>query len=182
MHGKPYRINTDFRVGLAYCMAITAGEPVREETVLRLFYPDYQPEDRAAALAAISDFLRCGRPSETVEASKESSLPLPYSFSADSAAMQAEFQRIYGIDLFTVKMHWWRFMALLRGLISHSFSERVKYRLTDLGRIKDEDTRRHWREMQDLYALDEHGKPRRRPQTLEEFNEMLLAQARGERW
>ena len=163
-------------------MAITAGELVREETVLRLFYPDYQPEDKAAALSAVSDFLRCGRPSETAEASEKASHPLPYSFSVDSAVIQAEFQRVYGIDLFSVKMHWWRFMALLRGLISHSFSERVKFRVTDLGRIKDEGTRRHWREMQDLYALDEHGKSLRRPQTLEEFNEMLLAQARGERW
>ena len=149
--------------------------------MLQLFYPNSYPEDRAAALSAVSDFLRCGRPTEQPAESAVSN-PLPYSFGVDGAAIQAEFQRVYGIDLFAVKMHWWRFMTLLRGLISHSFSERVKYRVTDLGRIKDEETRRHWRETQELYALDERGKPRRRPQTLEEYNEMLLAQARGERW
>ena len=106
----------------------------------------------------------------------------PYSFLTDSAALQAEFQRVYGIDLFSTELHWWRFMALLRGLISHSFSERVKYRVAELDKIKDETTRRHWRQMKQLYALDPQGRPRRQPKTVEEYNEMLLAQARGERW
>lgn len=179
--GKPYRINTDFRAGLAYCMAMTAAEPVREETLLRLFFQKHKPENRAAALSAVSDFLRCGNPREERVDTAETR-PLPYSFFVDSAAIQAEFQRVYGIDLFSVKMHWWRFCALLRGLISHSFSERVKYRIADLGQIHDDQTRKYWREMKELYALDEFGKPRRRPQTVEEYNEMLLAQARGERW
>lgn len=108
--------------------------------------------------------------------------PAPYSFLTDSAALQAEFQRVYRIDLFSTELHWWRFMALLRGLISHSFSERVKYRVAELDKIKDETTRRHWRQMKQLYALDPQGRPRKQPKTVEEYNEMLLAQARGERW
>ncbi len=149
--------------------------------LVRLFFPDEQPAE-AAALAAISEFLRCGAPSEQETEGKQEQQPPPYSFLTDSAALQAEFQRVYGIDLFSAQLHWWRFMALLRGLISHSFSERVKYRVADLGQIKDEATRRHWREMQRLYALDAQGRPRKQPKTVEEYNEMLLAQARGERW
>lgn len=182
MEGKAYRINTDFRAGIAYSSALLSGTPLPAGQLVRLYFPDEQPAE-AAALAAISEFLRCGAPAE--QEAKEGGQgqgPPPYSFLTDSAALQAEFQRVYGIDLFSTEMHWWRFMALLRGLISHSFSERVKYRVADLGRIKDEATRRHWREMKRLYALDNQGRIRKQPKTLEEYNEMLLAQARGERW
>lgn len=185
LDGKAYRINTDFRAGLAYSSALLRGDPIHVDTVLRLFFPEDRPEDHQAALAAISDFLRCGAvrsTKKTDDGAGADHAPPPYSFLTDAAAIQAEFQRVYGINLCSAQMHWWRFWGLLQGLITHSFSERVKFRLADLGQIRDQNTRRHWREMQQIYALDEHGDPVRRPQTLEEYNEMLLAQARGERW
>lgn len=183
LDGKPYRINTDFRAGIAYSSALLSGTPLPAGQLVRLFFPDEQPAE-AAALAAISEFIRCGAPApeEQEAADAANTQPAPYSFLTDSAALQAEFQRVYGIDLFSAKLHWWRFMALLRGLISHSFSERVKYRVAELDQIKDETTRRHWRHMKQLYALDPQGRPRKQPKTVEEYNEMLLAQARGERW
>ncbi len=185
LDGEPTRINTDFRAGLAYSSALLGGESVPVDQALRLFFPERRPTDEKAALAAISEFLRCcekvkGADREQSEA--ESRKAPPYSYLTDAAAIQAEFQRVYGIDLSSAEMHWWRFSALLQGLISHSFSERVKYRLSDPGQIRDQHTRRHWQEMQQIYALNEHGEPVRRPTTLEEYNEMLLAQARGERW
>lgn len=185
VNGEPFRINTDFRAGVAYISALLRGEPIHVENALRLFFPERRPRDEKAALAAISDFLRCGEANgagEETEDTEARRKPPPYSLLTDAQAIQSEFQRRYGIDLAHVEMHWWRFSALLRGLIAHSFSERVKYRLADVGQIRDPHTRRYWQEMQQLYALDERGEPVRRPQTLEEYNEMLLAQARGERW
>lgn len=146
-----------------------------------MFFPQERPADPEAAVAAISDFLRCGDP-EPPKDEAESREPPPYSFLADGMALTAEFQRVYGIDLTSAELHWWRFSALLRGLISHSFSERVKYRVCDLGQIKSKDIRSQYSRMKELYALGMDGKPVRRPKTLEEYNEMLLAQARGERW
>lgn len=184
LDGRPYRINTDFRAGLAYSSALLRGDPIHVDTVLQLFFTEDKPTDHQAALAAISEFLRCGESCSTeTEANGEANRrPPPYSFLTDAAAIQAEFQRVYGIDLSSAEMHWWRFWSLLRGLISHSFSERVKFRVADTGQIRDQHTRRHWQEMQRTYALNERGEPVRTPKTLEEYNEMLLAQARGERW
>lgn len=178
--GETYRINTDFRAGIAYWSALIAEEPIRRDVLLGLFFPDGAPSDPDAAVAAISEFLRCGDPAPA--AKEEGRDPPPYSFLADGAALTAEFQRVYGVDLTSAELHWWRFSALLRGLIGHSFSERVKYRVCDLDKIKNKEVRRQWSRMKELYALGEDGMPIRRPQTLEEYNEMLLAQARGERW
>ena len=182
--GHDYRINTDFRAWVAYSSALLEERPVQLKQLLRLAFPEEQPQNETAALEAVHAFLRCGEEAkEKKEEDKgEGRRPSPYSFQADAGAILAEFQQVYGIDLSTAEMHWWRFSALLRGLIGHSFSERVKYRVADLDKIKDSEVRRHWRAMKDAYALDDHGQPARKPQTLEEYNEMLLAQARGERW
>ena len=179
--GESYRINTDFRAGIAYWSALIAEEPIRRDALLGLFFPDGAPPDPDAAVAAISDFLRCGDPAPTAK-EDENGKPPPYSFLTDGVALTAEFQRVYGIDLTSAELHWWRFSALLRGLLSHSFSERVKFRLCDLNQIKNKETRSQYSRLKELYALGIDGKPIRRPKTLEEYNEMLLAQARGERW
>lgn len=179
--GDTYRINTDFRAGVAYWSALIAEEPIRRDMLLRLFFPDGAPPDPEAAVAAISDYLRCGAsaPPEREEDRRE---PPPYSFLTDGPALAAEFQRVYGIDLTSAELHWWRFSALLRGLLDHSFSERVKFRVCDPAQIKNKDVRSQYSRMKELYALGVDGRPVRRPRTLEEYNEMLLAQARGERW
>lgn len=180
LEGESYRINTDFRAGIAYYTALTSGEPVRVDSLLRLFFPEQCPPQEAA-VAAISDFLRCGEPVEENPDDAAPSAP-PYSYVTDAEAMTAEFQRVYGIDLTAAEMHWWRFRALLRGLLAHSFSERVKYRTCDPQGIKDKEIRRQWTRLKEIYALGSDGMAVRRPKTLEEYNEMLLAQARGERW
>lgn len=179
--GETYRINTDFRAGIAYWSALIAEEPIRRDTLLGLFFPDGAPPDPDAAVAAISDFLRCGDPAPTAKEEK-SREPPPYSFLTDGVALTADFQRIYGIDLTSAELHWWRFSALLRGLLNHSFAERVKFRVCDPSQIKNKETRSQYNRMKEIYALGMDGRPVRRPQTLEEYNEMLLAQARGERW
>lgn len=181
LEGETYRINTDFRAGIAYYTALTSGEPVRADSLLRLFFPEQRPPQEAA-LAAISDFLRCGEEAAEEQSEDTAVSVMPYSYVTDADALVAEFQRVYGIDLTTADMHWWRFRALLRGLLAHSFSERVKYRTCDPQIIKDKETRRQWVRLKETYALGPDGLPVRRPKTVEEYNEMLLAQARGERW
>lgn len=157
-----------------------SGDPIDLSELLRLYFPQRQPADISAAQAAIVEFyLRGAKPSA---AEKERDRPVFYSFLADAEALIAEFQRVYGLDLTRVKMHWWRFSALLDGLISHSFSERVKYRTADPSGIKNKDVRAQWTSLKEKYALDGQGQPVRYPQTAEELEEMLLAQARGEKW
>lgn len=177
--GEGYRINTDFRAGAAYSMAAMAGEPIPQEALLALYFPEGIPPDRAAAVKAVNAFFACGEePKEQADGPKK---PPPYAYGADMDAITASFQQVYQIDLTTAELHWWRFTALLHGLIRHSFPERVRYREADLSQIKDKNIRSQYQRLHQLYALDERGRSDRGPQTLEELNAMLLAQARGER-
>lgn len=104
---------------------------------------------------------------------------MPYSYLADAGAIFAAFQRAYGIDLSAATMHWWRFMALLEALVTHSFEDRVQYRITEPSKIKDKAQREHYYQMRRLYQLDEHGQPaaKQAPMTLEEYNNWMLQHA-----
>lgn len=178
--GDLCRINTDFRAGIAYTQAAMAGRPISQAALLALYFPDGAPEDREAAVQAVNDFFSTGQKATRGEEEKR---PPLISYSVDAEAISAEFQRVYQIDLSTAELHWWRFLALLQGLISHSFSERVRYRAANPNDIKDKTTRSQWQRLKRAYALDEYGRSayEQEPQTLEELNAMLLAQARGER-
>lgn len=173
--GRPYRINTDFRYALKYNRMILSGEGVTEREILDLWFPEECPESFRDAHEAVKQFYRCGmEPS-----GKDFEGHMPYGFDADSGALVAAFQREYHIDLTRDDLHWWRFSALLNGLTSHSFSERVQYRVCNLQEIKSKDLRRRYAKLKRSYALDQHGRKVREPQTVEEYEAMLLQQARG---
>lgn len=157
-----------------------SGRTVILNDLLALFFPCGAPPDTAAAQTAIREYIACGRKISHA-ADDEPPKPPIYSYSADAESITAAFLQVYGIDLHSVEMHWWRFRALLQGLLQHSFSERVKYRTANTAEIKDTKMRANWQRLARLYALDQRGEAVKEPQTLEELNEMLLAQARGER-
>lgn len=169
-----YPIRTDFRVGVAYSTALLAGN-LTVGQFYDLWFPAQRPVNFSAAQEAVNAFYRCGRePDATGRTTPD------YSFDTDATAIIAAFQREYGIDLATEHMHWWRFSALLHGLLSHSFAQRVQYRVCNPDEIKNKEVREQYRRLKGVYALDAHGKTRRQPTTLEEYNELLLRRARGE--
>ena len=51
-------------------------------------------------------------------------------------------------------MHWWEFKALLQGLNDDTqFVKIMSYRAIDLGKIKDKEEKKRYKELQELYAL-----------------------------
>ena len=65
---------------------------------------------------------------------QDASGPAAYDFSQDRDAILSGFQEKYGIDLTdsAQKIHWWRFMALLEGLIAPSLSQKAYIRTAKL--------------------------------------------------
>ena len=142
------------------------------------WFEDAPPSDYSAAQEAVFQFYRCG--AETQNVSDTGSIPAPaYAFGVDAAVIISAFQKEYGIDLTTVHLHWWRFSALLEGLISCSFAERVSYRQCDPAEIKAKDMRNRYAKLKRRFALEADGTRRKEPTTLEEYNELLEMKARG---
>lgn len=172
--GRIYPIRTDYRAGIAYSMAASDGS-LTPQRLLDIWFPGPAPSDFAAAQEAVNAFYR--RTEDKPGSGKDG--PMPYSYLADAGAIFAAFQRAYGIDLSAATMHWWRFMALLEALVTHSFEDRVQYRITEPSKIKDKAQREHYYQMRRLYQLDEHGQPaaKQAPMTLEEYNNWMLQHA-----
>lgn len=145
IRGREYPISTDFRTAVAYQMAAVAGE-LTVERFLDLWFPAEQPEDVAAALEAVGAFYAMGAPKP------EQTGPAAYDFAVDAGVIYAAFYREYGLDLSRAELHWWQFRALLEGLITHSFQQRVGYRVGDLGELEAKQRAKALR-MRQLYAI-----------------------------
>ena len=148
-----------------------------DRELLDIWFIGKLPSDFSAAKEAISKFYKRGK--EPRKRENEGQAPI-YSFREDAEAIIAAFQKEYGIDLTTASMHWWRFSALLEGLITDSFTDRVQYRACNPDSIKSKDLRAKYQKLKAEYALDRHGKRVERPTTLEEYNALLRRRARGE--
>lgn len=130
-------------------MAAAAGT-LTEELFYRLWFPRQRPKDLEKALEAVGLFYNLG------EKPGEKNGPVAYDFLADGAAIYAAFRQEYGLDLGTAKLHWWQFRALLEGLITHSFRERVGYRVGDLRNLPAQQ-RAEALKYRSLYRLGQAG-------------------------
>lgn len=126
--GGVYPIDTDFRTAITY-QALAAQGTLTAECFYRLWFPAERPEALEEAMEAVGQFYSLGQRTkpETVERKA-----IPYDFHADASVIFAAFQRHYGIDLNQASLHWWQFRVLLEGLVTHSFRQRVAYRMGEL--------------------------------------------------
>ena len=133
--GREYPIDTDFRAGIEFELAVQQGK----ETVGDLLRPWFgavgYPQDIVGAVDAAIWFYRCGatedKPKE--ERGTQSSMSRQgYCFDMDADAILSSFWNAYHIDLTMSSMHWWVFRALLSGLPEESeFKKRVYIRTCD---------------------------------------------------
>jgi hypothetical protein len=108
-----YPIETDFRACLRVIMAYEDNELTPQEKQIILLsnlYPRI-PSDVEAAIKKAQLFLNGG---ESSEDAKEG--PRVCSFLKDANFIFAAFKQTHGIDLDTVELHWWKFIALFMDL------------------------------------------------------------------
>ena len=78
-------------------------------------------------------------------------------FACDAEVILASFQSVYGIDLTSAAMHWWRFLALLRAMPSDSpLMQIVSLRRCDTTKIGDDDLRRRIRRAKAAVRIRRH--------------------------
>lgn len=130
---ESYTIRSDFRTGIAFEIAVEAGEEDINK-LLKLYF-ERVPKNITEAVKAVLWFFRCGQEKKK-DSGNGGNGKQGYSFVTDSTAIYADFLKHYGIDLSSAALHWWTFRALLMGLPDDSnFKMRVYYRTCDLKKL-----------------------------------------------
>lgn len=131
-----YPVDTDFRAGIAFELAVQSGDNSLEAW-LKPWFGERIPFDVEGAIKAAVWLYSCGKTEDITqeekpakEASKGSQA---YSFEVDADALLSSFWQAYRIDLSTESLHWWVFRKLMFGLPDEcEFSKRIYYRTCDL--------------------------------------------------
>ena len=158
VNGISVTIETDYRLGLltgAVAEDPALTDPIRLSLLLRLYCPKVPEDVDPEALAmAILDFYAMD-PLRHREHTGAHRRPEPvYDFEADGDRIFASFLQAYGIDLTTVRMHWWKFMTLLLTLPEDTvFMQAVRLRTMDLHDIADEGLRRKLRQARNAVRI-----------------------------
>lgn len=160
--GMKYEINSDFRCSLLFEMMINDRNLEDEEKLFRTlelyYYPQKieQPYINEAIDKALW-FYRCGKDIKQSKGKGKNQKKQIYSFEDDSEYIYSAFMHDYSVDLNEIEyLHWWKFKALFKSL--HDDNELCKimsYRAKDLSKIKDKDEKAFYRQMQELYKIEE---------------------------
>lgn len=151
VEGRKYPVDTDFRVWMEF-QGILTGQTGTEEKAAQV----YALMERLglpaseASLEAMVEFFEGG----TAErAGAGESRTLAFDFERDSAHIYSAFLGAYGIDLTTVRLHWWKFKALFQALPDDcEICKIMRYRTVDLKDIP-KSQKQFYRQMKARYAL-----------------------------
>lgn len=151
------KINTDFRTFILFELLMQDNELSDNEKAMTAFSLFFDEEvDIEKGIECILWFYRCGKEeNKNTKNTTEKNNKQIYSFEFDDEYIYSAFLQQYNIDLNSIKyLHWWKFKALLQGLSDDTqFVKIMSYRAIDLGKIKDKEERKRYKELQKLYAL-----------------------------
>lgn len=171
INNKAYEVNFDFRtlilLNLLLC-DIEISEQDKVKQALILFYPII-PIDIKEAINKMAWFNRCGKEIEYKKTKKTNFTTgkRTLDFEKDADLIYSAFMSQYNINLQRIEyLHWWEFQSLLNGLKDdNKLCEIMGYRSKDLSKIKDKEEKNFYKEMQEIYSLDDGF-------TLEEIEEL----------
>ena len=149
--GGKYGIYTDFRRWLDFEQMMRVDSPSeRYAGIFKKYYISLPPKFSEAVYALCRFYAGGNMP----QVSKEGSGKRLYSYKQDADLIYCAFYAQYHIDLEKENMHWWKFLALFRGLDEKSrLMQIVRLRAMDLIEIKDKNERKRIAGLQRKYAL-----------------------------
>ena len=162
LYGATRRIVTDFKDWLRFVDMLRDDDLRLEEkeSLMMSMYLDSVPQNQwEGAYEPLLEFFQmdnAGKKSTEPDdgvGRAEKVKPL-YDFAYDAPYIIAGFWQDYKIDLTEANMHWWKFRILLDGLSSETeFKQRVMYRGTNAGDIKDSKERQRIQRIQRAIAI-----------------------------
>ena len=170
-------VETGFRAWLQYEALLLDSSKTADQIIAglnALVYRGKMPADKAEAVRAATDFYLCGKPQERRKNGHRAA-KRAYDIDVDAPLFLAAFQQVYGIDLSTCELHWWKFRSMLSGLPEEcQLSKVISYRTVDLSKVPKE-KRKFYTEMQKRYALNPIRQHTAKPATLAERDAAYLA-------
>lgn len=155
------KIRTDFRESIKFELLMqdkNINEKDKIALAIKLYYYDMSKiKDIKIAINDILWFYRCGEElkKETSQDENEERIKQIYSYEFDDKHIYSAFLEQYNIDLNSINyLHWWKFKALFNGLSEKTkIVEIMGYRAMNLSKIKDKEMKKHYKKMQQIYAL-----------------------------
>lgn len=114
INGTVYSINPDHRTIIRILLILedtTFYDEERRQMALFLFYK-VVPKDETAAFEVMMEFIWCYKNEEKAKEAEK----IAFDFAIDSSLIFSAFFQIYGIDLTSIELHWFKFMALFADL------------------------------------------------------------------
>lgn len=173
-------INTDFRVSVMFellmqDMAISDENKIL--TAFRLYFDNYTGnlekafKNYSSACETMIWFYTCNTDVKQTTKKGANNTKAIYSYEFDDKYIYSAFLEQYGIDLTETDMHWWKFKALFSSLSEDTkFVQIMRYRATDLSKIKSKEEKDFYKKMKKLYALPDM---RTQEQKEKDFGAML---------
>lgn len=141
-----YKINTDFRVGIQLCNIFDDGYKEEDDKIddaIDLLFGAGVPVlvddngdmdiDYETIYRCINWFMNGGTEPEPSkqQAPQGLSKDIPYDFDVDADYIFAAFVQQYRVDLTKIRMHWFKFLALFKGLKDTTFNRLQEIRTQD---------------------------------------------------
>ncbi len=168
--GMCFPLRWDFRVGilLSELFADESVDPLgKVKIAVKLLSPPlWNGVERGEvslddAFEAVLQFFSCGSAPGEVKRKGRGEPILDFAF--DGERIGAAFLEAYGMDLWEVRLHWWKFTALLRSLPEGCALMRVlRLRTADLGGVTDEEKRRKLRRAKAMVRIRKPRVPQRK--------------------
>lgn len=171
-------VDPDFRIMCEYSEAVSRNDSSGLTDIASRFFFAGLPEgvtEKAAAMA-MTDFYAAGlAPSGGGKSSAMENPEPSFDFEEDEAYFFAAFLSEYGIDLNTVKLHWFDFCALFRGLPDECRLKRIiSIRSESLSDIKSPGEKARVRRLKGIFALKR--KKQQRFKDVHERDSAMLAE------
>lgn len=133
-----YLIRTDFRIGIQ--LSLCGSDPELDDwekvaTMVDLLFGRGMP-DFETAMNGVRWFLSCGKEKDTDEGGSDEPF---FSFDYDDVYLYSAFRKVYGLDLTTEKIHWFKFIPMMQDIEGTALSNIIGYRTTDTSKMKGEE-------------------------------------------
>ena len=172
-HGeKEHPFHSDFREWMRFESLISNGDIpklVRMPLAVNLIFAGNPPEDIQKAFEFIQWFYHGGRPAHKSKRQNMESRRV-YDYEYDFEYIYAAFIELYGIDLVDIEyLHWWKFLALFKGLHDCRMTDIMGYRGAKISKDMPNERKAFLLDMKDFYALPVSLAERRRIEAAKNF-------------